>query len=149
MRQSQAQSAITSSAVVVAALYGFRKLLEPEQPEPDAKAGPEDLIGFGPMPPFGVFVVGWGFSFMTLAVLATWQPDLAGYFAVLIMLGALMGNGVPVSAHVTEKLRGSGKKLTAEQVEDSANPTVPVAYFSNGAAPAAVSTNSPHAGVVV
>jgi hypothetical protein len=76
MNQQQAQTAVSVSAVLVAGMYAYRKLTESK-----------------PSSSTGHFVIGYGFTFLTLSVLAQAAPALGGMFAVLVATGDVLVNG--------------------------------------------------------
>jgi Na+/phosphate symporter len=82
MTSEQAQSAVTLSAFLVAAIFAYRKLTE----------APNVSI----VPQTGHFVIGFGFTFVTLSLLAQAAPQLGGMMAVLVATGDLLANGLPL-----------------------------------------------------
>jgi hypothetical protein len=80
MSKQQAQSAVTLSAFVVAAVFAYRKLTEP-------------ATGGKRVPATSHFVVGFGFTFIMLSLVAQAAPQLGGMGAVLVATGDLLSNG--------------------------------------------------------
>jgi hypothetical protein len=76
MNEAQAQTAVTVSATVVAGMYAYRKLTETKTSSST-----------------GHFVIGYAFTFITLAVIAQAAPGVGGPLAVLIATGDLLTNG--------------------------------------------------------
>jgi hypothetical protein len=91
MTVDQAQSAVSVSAVVVAGVYGYRKLVES-----DPKAAPT-----------AHFVIGFGFVFITLALVAQAAPSLGGMLAILIAGGDLLTNGIALTNDLTGALKAT------------------------------------------
>ena len=77
MNQLKAQGAITVSAMVVTIVYGYRKLVEKNNTSP----------------PTAHFIIGFGFVFISLSVVAMAAPEIAGGMAVLIATADLLANG--------------------------------------------------------
>src|SRR3954469_1899482 len=101
MNQTQAESAVTASALVVGGLYVFRRLSETDVTVTAGKGlRIKQLAGIGTPPPTGPFVVGWGFTFLVIALLAQASPTLGGSFALLVATGAVLANGTNVSKDV-------------------------------------------------
>jgi len=63
MTESQAQTAVTGSALVVALIFAYRKLVEPAA----SASGSSTRTA---APNTGHFVIGFGFTYLTLAILA-------------------------------------------------------------------------------
>ncbi|HET7047874.1 MAG TPA: hypothetical protein VFI54_06340 [Solirubrobacteraceae bacterium] len=80
MNQDQAQTAVSVSAFVVAAIWAYRKLTE----------GP---TGASSVPNAGHFIVGYGFTFVSLALMAQAAPAFGGMFAILVATGDTLANG--------------------------------------------------------
>jgi hypothetical protein len=74
MTTEQAQSAVTLSAFVVASVFAYRKLTSGQ-------------------PNTAHFVIGFGFAYITLSIVAQAAPELGGMFAVLVATGDLLANG--------------------------------------------------------
>jgi hypothetical protein len=114
MTRESAQSAVTGSALVVGGIYLYRRLVE--EPKAPTRKGsstlqqlPGELLGQGPAPPVSRFVVGWGFVFVVLSLTVEASPELGGYGAILVALGALLGNGVAVSKDLGRQLEQGQK----------------------------------------
>lgn len=108
MTRKGAEGAVMVSAVVVSAVYAYRKLIEPHAstPEHESKAHPvSKVIGAEPAPAsLGAFAVGFGFTFFSLAVIATFAPNLAGSFAVTVAVGDVLVNGASVFVDVSDQV---------------------------------------------
>lgn len=91
MNQQQAQSAVSISAFVVAAIYAYRRLVESSTTAKPAAST-------------GHFVIGFGFTYTTLAVLAQGAPELGGMFAILVVVGDILTNGKALTADITTNL---------------------------------------------
>ena len=108
---AQAERAITTSTLVVGGVYVYRKLIEPAGIGTNITGGKEvsNFIGLGPVPPVGVFITAWGFTFLTLSIVAQFAPGLGMAFAILIAVSTLLGNGLAISAHINDKVKGDSK----------------------------------------
>lgn len=135
MTSGQARDAINGAAIVVAGIYFYRKLIEPttdtsvgvrgkprQQPKTVSGAAGQ-IIGVGPLASTGRFVVGFGFTFLVLSLVEGASPDLAGYFAMLIALGAILGNGQEIAADVSSQL--DEKKRALSKLGVAAEPNLP------------------------
>jgi hypothetical protein len=94
MDVDQAQSAVTLSAFVVAGVYGYRKLIEP-------------TTGQGTVSPTSHFVIGWGFVYITLSLIAQGAPELGGMLAILVMVGDLLAQGTSLTKDLTGALKAT------------------------------------------
>lgn len=135
MTAAGARDAVNGAALVVAGLYFYRKLIEPESktPKPQPRSVPQaalQVVGVGPLASTGRFIVGFGVTFMGLSLVEGISPDLAGYFAILIAVGSILGNGSAASEDVRDQLSEKNRalsKLAGEAEPD--RPTVMVASW--------------------
>lgn len=135
MTDSQARDAINGAAIIIAGLYFYRKLIEPQTPQTRRKRQPSSLgatagqvLGVGPLASTGRFVVGFGFTFLTLSIVEGISPKLAGSFAILVAVGAVLGNGMQVSADLRAQLSERNRALNKVGIATEPNPpTVQVA----------------------
>lgn len=160
MTEGQARDAVNGAALVVAGLYFYRKLIEPAvrgdrngatvprppagspvrklasyaENEPDSLRGAAaQLAGFGEVAPLGRFIVGFGFSWLVLSLVEAGSPKLAGYMALLIATGSVIGNGYQVSADVSWQLQNTGKARPASSFDNlDTAPTVQIARWEGG-----------------
>lgn len=95
MSTDQAQSAVSLSAFVVAVVFGYRKLVE------------QGVQGGSGVPTTGHFVIGFGFTYVLLSLLAQGAPALGGMLAVLVATGDLLANGKPLVDDVTKALKAT------------------------------------------
>lgn len=120
MTDSQARDAVNGAALVVAGLYFYRRLTEPSLLGGKAKgsAQPKTLhgaagqvVGLGPLPDVGRFIIGWGVVFIMLSLLEGFAPELAGTMALLVGLSALLVNGSQAAKDIGQQLkqRSEGK----------------------------------------
>jgi len=117
------------SAALLAAFTGSPT----REPQPTSLGSiPGQILGQGPVAPVSRFVVGWGFIYVTLALIAEGAPDLGGSLALLVAGGAILGNGARVSADISAQLRQSERLKVAGAASD-ALPTVMVDYTGSGA----------------
>lgn len=91
MNVDQAQNAVTGSAVLVAGVYAYRKLIE-TPPTSSSTAH---------------FVIGYAFTFITLAVLAQAAPELGGMLAILVAAGDFLTNGLSLTKDLTGALNAT------------------------------------------
>lgn len=149
MTEGKAQDLVNGAALVVAAIYFYRKLIEPAVggaagasagagASPPAAGAPKtvagaaaQLMGQGETASTGRFVIGWGFTFLTLSLMTPALPELAGAFAGLVALGSILGNGTQLAADLETQLN---REPTAAQAPAASSPTVAVSY-APGAAP--------------
>ena len=105
MTDSQAEKWVVTSALIVAAIYGYRRLTEtPGQPPVTLK----QVAGVGELPPLGAWATAWGFTFLVIALIATASPEVGASFAVLIAVGDLMTNAQSIFADVGQQQSGAG-----------------------------------------
>lgn len=97
MNGQQAQSAVTLSAFVVASVFAYRKLT----------AGSS-----GSAPNTGHFVIGFGFTYITLSIIAQAAPELGGMFAVLVAVGDLLANGTALIGDLQTGLKTTAAATT-------------------------------------
>lgn len=112
MTREQAETAVAGSALIVAGIYAYRKLVEPSvTPTNKTKGGRvAQALGYGPPPPIGRFITGWGFTFLIVALMAQASPNFGGSFAILVAVGDVIGNGVALADDVKAGL-GEGKPV--------------------------------------
>ncbi len=101
MTTDQAQSAVSISALVVAAVFGYRKLTE------------ATTQGNVSAAPWAHFVIGFGFVYVSLAVVAQAAPELGGMFAILIAAGDVLANGKSVAGDITNSLTATGERAAS------------------------------------
>jgi hypothetical protein len=97
----QAETTITVCAVIVAGVWGFRTLYETGKSGTELTSGAKEgksqlqtLAGMSAHPAAPAeFIVGFGFVFFSLSVIALPAPELAKMFAVLIAVGTTLANG--------------------------------------------------------
>jgi len=97
MDRSTAERWVTISALVVVAVYAYRRLTEATSSPVTLKK----LVGIGNPVPLGSFATAWGFTFLAVAIMAEASPGLGGGFAILIATGDLLTNASSVLADVT------------------------------------------------
>lgn len=115
MDQQTAERWVTTSAVIVAAVYAYRRFTEPA-------AGPTNLkklAGVGQPAPLGAFATAWGFMFLVLAIVTEISPPLGGSFSILIATGDLLTNTPAITTDIGTKIR----KTTAAPA--AAKPAMP------------------------
>jgi hypothetical protein len=107
MNSDQAQSAVTISAMTVAGIFAYRKLVEPA---PKTKS-----------PPTSHFVVGFGVVFVSLAVAAQAAPQFGGMMAILVAVGDLLANGQAIANDIVNALGGSPPIVGGTPQRNAAN----------------------------
>ena len=117
MSTDQAQSAVSLSAFVVAAVFGYRKLVE------------QGIQGGSGVPTTGHFIIGFGFTYVLLSLVAQGAPALGGMMAILVATGDILANGKPLVDDVTKALNA-----TRTATSSSAGTRSPVSFA--GLAPA-------------
>jgi hypothetical protein len=121
MDQATAERWVTISALTVAGIYAYRRLIEPSTPPATLKK----LAGVGELPPLGAWATAWGFTFLAVSVIAEAAPGVGGAFAILIMAGDVLANGASVFADVGKQQQTTtGKQATAGQVQAATVPTI-------------------------
>jgi len=95
-----AEATITVCAVIVAGVWAFRTLYETGKSGTELTSGAKEgkslqtLAGMEAHPAHPAqFIVGFGFVFFSLSVIALPAPELAKMFAVLIAVGTTLANG--------------------------------------------------------
>lgn len=107
MTVEEAQGAVTLSALVVAGVYGYRRLAEGNTNQAStltSKTAAKQLAGLGGTPAASHFVVGFGVVYILLSIVAQAAPTLGGLMAILIAVGDLLTNGVQVTKDITGAL---------------------------------------------
>lgn len=89
MNRGSADRALVVSALVVAVIYGYRRLDEV------ASAGSSlpRLLGAGDPVPFAAWATAWGTVFFMLALVGEFAPGPAGAFAILVAGSDVLTNG--------------------------------------------------------
>lgn len=105
------ETTILTSSIVVGAIWGYRKLIEPHASEPST-GGLLSIAGVQPAPaPTAQFIPAFAFTYLSLSVIGTFAPDLAKGFAVLIAVADLLANGLTVfndiGSQTSGRLQGS------------------------------------------
>lgn len=98
---SQAQTAVSTSAFVVAAVFAYRKLVEPASSKPAA--------------PTSHFILGFGFAFIALSLIAQGAPELGAMMAILVATGDALANGKPLLDDVTGALKRTSATTSSTQ----------------------------------
>lgn len=145
MNAAQARDAVNGAAIVVAGLYFYRKLIEPtisnttdttskEQPT-TIPAAALQVVGVGPLASTGRFIVGFGVTWIVLSLAEGISSDLAGWFAILIGTGAVLGNGTQAASDIKYQLdeRNTALNKLAGEAEPN-KPTVQVASWEGTSA---------------
>jgi hypothetical protein len=115
MSRQTAERWVTISALIVALTYGYRRITEATSSPVTLKK----LVGVGDPVPLGAFATAWGFTFLTVAIIAEAAPGLGGAFAILIATGDLLTNSSSVLADVTAQ-EGKGAKVAGKAAATTA-----------------------------
>lgn len=118
MNQSQGETAVTTSALILAGLYAYRKTTETitKTPSHHNEGAPlkgglkkyvETPLGIGELAPLGEWATGMGFTFILLSVMTSVNATFGGSFAILIGVGAVLGNGQAVLKDLGHGLSGT------------------------------------------
>lgn len=127
MTSDGAQGAVVTSAVVVAGVWGYRKLVEPATAASSRASQPSQallkIIGAEPRPASTAeFAVAFGFVYLVLSLTATFAPTLAGSIAILVAVGELLTNGASVATDVMDQV-AEGAKTTAGEAHPASSST--------------------------
>lgn len=98
MDSSTAERWVVVSALIVIAVYGYRRIVEPVQ-----QGNLKNIIGIGNPVPLAQFMTAWGFTYFVLAVAANASPGLGGSMAILIATGDLLTNAPAILGDVTHQ----------------------------------------------
>lgn len=96
MQRSSAESTVTTSALIVGVVYAYRYFTEGPSSDAPSLAHPtaaKQLAGAGGLPPLSHFIIGYGFAFMIISVIAQAEPDIGGPLAALVALGTVLAQG--------------------------------------------------------
>lgn len=107
MTSQGAEKAITSSALIVAGIYIYRRMTEGSGAPSGSKAA--QLLGRGSPPSVGTFVTAWGAAFLVISIMATASPGLGGSFAILAATADVLSNGQQIFGDVNAKLGSKTK----------------------------------------
>ena len=118
MTQAQGETAVTTAALVVTGLYGYRQATEKITKAPRVHpAAPlkqgltsyvEGPLGVGELAPLGQWATGMGFTFILLSVATSVNATFGGSFAILVAVGAVLGNGQAVLKDLGTGLGAAG-----------------------------------------
>jgi hypothetical protein len=121
---AQGETAVTTSALIVSGLYGYRKTTEKITKAPTVRTGPfkagiesyvKAPLGYGELAPLGAWATGMGLTFILLSVATSINATFGGSFAILVTVGAVLGNGQEVLKDLGQGLGGAGSsEATAE-----------------------------------
>jgi len=130
MTQGQGETAVTTSALILTGLYGYRKATETFKREPSAhnagaplrsglKAYVEGPLGVGELEPLGQWATGMGLTFILLSIAASVNSTFGGSFAILAAVGGTLGNGKAVLQDLKSGLSGVGGAASEYGVKSS------------------------------
>jgi hypothetical protein len=116
VNEATAERWVVISAVTVAGVYAYRRVVEPSSPPATAKK----ILGVGGLPPLGAFATAWGFVYLVVAAMATAAPGLGGGFAILIMTADLLTNTADLTKDLGQQQQK--QKLPAAVPASAAKP---------------------------
>lgn len=123
MTQAQGETAVTTSALVLSGIYGYRKTTEKitrapstHKPARGVKGVLEAPLGVGELVPLGQWATGMGLTMIALSIATSVNPGFGGSFAILIAVGAVLGNGKAVLKDLGVGL-GGGATQTAPKTK--------------------------------
>jgi hypothetical protein len=132
---AQGERWVTISALTVAGIYGYRRVVSPTGP-PSASS----VVGTAPtVPPLGTFVTAWAVTFLITSVMASANPEFGGAFAILIATGYFLANAPELAANV--------QKAETPTSSTSSSSSSTSASTSKSAAPAAPASSSAGSGL--
>lgn len=91
--------AIVVSAFMVGAIYAWRYFTGGETPK--AQLSATSLVGSGPLVSPEGFLVAWGTVYLTISVIAGFSEALASSFAIAVLVGDILTNGVAIARGTT------------------------------------------------
>lgn len=100
------EATILTSAIVVGAVWGYRKLVEPHASAP-ATGSLRALAGVEVAPaPTAQFIPAFAFTYLSLSVIGVGLPDLAKGIAILLATADLLANGLVVFNDISKQAGG-------------------------------------------
>jgi hypothetical protein len=118
----QGQTAVTTAALICTGLYAYRKTTETITKTPalhgknigaplaqSLKPGVEGVLGVGELLPLGQWCTGMAITFIGLSVAASVNSTFGGSFAILVAVGAILGNGTAVLHDLKGAATGLGE----------------------------------------
>jgi hypothetical protein len=136
MDQATAERWVTISALLVIAVYGYRRITETAQP-----GTLRNVLGQSPPVPLGQFVTAWGVTFLGIAIMAEASPPLGGSFAILIAVADFLNNAQPLFSDLGKQQKqptaaaGSSSTTPAPGTPGATNPASTGSAFQNPFAP--------------
>lgn len=112
MTSAEAETAVTTAALIAGGIYVYRKTTEAVTKAPTSKqphtprSTAEGVIGVGELLPTGTWLTGMGVTFIGLSIITSINPNLGGSLAILVATGTFLGNGMAVIADVQGGLAG-------------------------------------------
>lgn len=104
MTERGAEKAIITSALIVAGIYTYRVITEGTSSTPTSGGKISQLAGKGSPATLGVFITGWGATFLVISVIAAAAPGLGGAMALLVATGDAIGNLGQLAADINKKV---------------------------------------------
>jgi len=126
---------VVISAITVLGIYAYRRLTEGTTSTFSVK----NALGLGNPLPVASFITAWGFVFLVISFMETFDEGLGGAFALLVMTTDFLTNA--------PALFSKGSQLTAAQEKANVGATPGLVDTSSGVAAYQPPTNIP--GLVV
>lgn len=106
---ADAEATIVGCAVLVGAVWGFRTLYEAgREVKEERSTDLKELAGFSAHPAHPAqFLVGYGFLFFTLSIVAMGAPELAKNFGILVAVGTTLTNGAMIFTDIGNATAGA------------------------------------------
>lgn len=101
MTSQGATTAVTTSALVVFGIYGYRRVIEGTAG--GTGSGLSSLLGLGSSSKGGSFITAWGFTFFVLALLAEAAPELGGTLAITVAVSDFFTNATSLLGDVNKR----------------------------------------------
>lgn len=109
MTRDAAERAVVTSALVVAIIYGYRRLEEPA----DQGVTIGRLLGVGNPVTFARWATAWGTVFFMLALVSEFAPGPAGAFSILVAASDVIANGKQLFGDLGKQTTGTPAATTS------------------------------------
>jgi len=104
----RAERWVMAAALITAAVYTVRRLVEGETSPAPATSAAREFLGQGSPPNFAQWIIAWGTGFTGLALLALALPELAGALATFVVLATFLESGSQLATDIGLLERGAG-----------------------------------------
>jgi hypothetical protein len=110
----KAEKWIVVSALLTAAIYGFRRLVEGEGTPTPSTSKARAFLGQGTPPDFAQYLIAWGAGYGFLALFALAVPELAAAFAMLVLLVSVLESGGQLATDLQTIEHAAGTQTTGQ-----------------------------------